>query len=115
MFKLPLLFIAFLPLICNFLVRQRGFKATNFSILVFNAKVGEIRDKATGSTTTCEFQKNFKKNIVFSTCLLIKTLFCKTTLLWGEIYGELLAFDPNLFCENKPSGGKMIQICQILY
>jgi hypothetical protein len=49
-FKLPLMFIAFLLLIRNF-VRQWGFKDTSFSVLVLNAKGGEIKAKAVGSTT----------------------------------------------------------------
>jgi hypothetical protein len=40
----------FLLLIRNF-VRQWGFKDTSFSILVLNAKGGEIKAKAAGSTT----------------------------------------------------------------
>jgi hypothetical protein len=33
------------------------FRVTSFSVLVLNAKGGEIKAKAIGSTTTCEFQK----------------------------------------------------------
>jgi hypothetical protein len=36
---------------------MRFFKATTFSVSVLNAKGGEIKDKATGSITSCEFQK----------------------------------------------------------
>jgi hypothetical protein len=52
-----LVVIAFLLLVRNFLVRQWGLKATSFYVLVLNAKGREIKAKATGSTTTCEFQK----------------------------------------------------------
>jgi hypothetical protein len=45
-------------------------KATSFSILVVNAKGGEIKTKATRSTTTCEFQKVVCVELVF----FIKTL-----------------------------------------
>jgi hypothetical protein len=83
MFKLPLVFIAFLLLIHNFFVRQCGLKATSFSVFVLNAKGVEIKAKATGSTTTCEIQKN-SKIIVFSTCLLIKTLLLQNYSLVGE-------------------------------
>jgi hypothetical protein len=57
LFKLPLVFIAFLLLIHIFGKAMR-FKATNFSILVLNAKGEKLKAKATGSTTSCEFQKN---------------------------------------------------------
>jgi hypothetical protein len=56
---------------------------------VLNAKGGEIKDKATGLTATCEFQKIF----VFSNCLLIKILLWGEKSLWEN--GELLAFDQN--------------------
>jgi hypothetical protein len=46
------------------------FKATSFSILVLNAKGGEIKLKSTGLTTTCVFQKVLCSKLVF----LIKTL-----------------------------------------
>jgi hypothetical protein len=46
-------------------VRQQGFEATNFSVLVLNAKGGEIKVKATGSTATCEFQKLLCLELVF--------------------------------------------------
>jgi hypothetical protein len=46
------------------------FKATCFSVLVLNAKGGEIMAKATGSTVTCVFQKIFCFELVF----LIETL-----------------------------------------
>jgi hypothetical protein len=82
MFKLPLVFIAFLPLISNFFVRQWGLKATSFSILVLNAKGGEIRAKATWSIATCEFLKLLCLVLVFWS----KPSWYKTTLLWGEIF-----------------------------
>jgi hypothetical protein len=46
------------------------FKATCFFVLVLNAKGGEIKAKATGSTATCVFQKIFCFELVF----LIETL-----------------------------------------
>jgi hypothetical protein len=45
------------------------FKATSFSVLVLNAKGGEIKAKATGSTVTCEF----KKVLCFELVFFIKT------------------------------------------
>jgi hypothetical protein len=41
----------------TFLVRQWGSRAKNDPVLVLNAKGGEIKAKANGSVTTCEFQK----------------------------------------------------------
>jgi hypothetical protein len=42
---------------CDF-CEAMGFKRPNSSsVLMFNAKGGEIKAKATGSATTCEFQK----------------------------------------------------------
>jgi hypothetical protein len=41
------------------------FKATSFSVLVLNAKGGEIKAKETGSTTTCVFQKVLWFELVF--------------------------------------------------
>jgi hypothetical protein len=49
---------------------EMRFKATSFSVLMLNAKVGEIKTKATGSTTTCVFQKVLCFELVF----FIKTL-----------------------------------------
>jgi hypothetical protein len=40
-------------------------KATSFSILVLNAKGGEIKVKTTGSTTTCEFSKIIVLILIF--------------------------------------------------
>jgi hypothetical protein len=47
-FSLPLVLFAFFG-------RQCGYKANSSSVLVLNAKGGEINAKATGSATTCEF------------------------------------------------------------
>jgi hypothetical protein len=63
-------FIAFLLLISQFFGEAMRFKATSFSVLVLNAKGGEIKAKATGSTVTCVFQKILCFELVF----LIKTL-----------------------------------------
>jgi hypothetical protein len=41
------------------------FKATTVSVLVLNAKGGEIKANATGSTTTTEFQKVLCIELVF--------------------------------------------------
>jgi hypothetical protein len=41
----------------TFLVRQWGKRANNDPVLVLNAKGGEIKAKANGSATACEFQK----------------------------------------------------------
>jgi hypothetical protein len=46
------------------------FKSSSFSILVLNAKGGEIKVKATGSTATCVFHKVSCFELVF----LIKIL-----------------------------------------
>jgi hypothetical protein len=43
---------------------------------VLNAKGGEIKAKATGSATTCEF---------FKILVVSKPFITKTALLWGEI------------------------------
>jgi hypothetical protein len=51
-------------------VRQWGYEATKFSVLVLNAKGGEIKAKATGSTAICEFQ-NF---CIFELVYLIKII-----------------------------------------
>jgi hypothetical protein len=57
---------------------------------VLNAKGGEIKDKATGSATTCEFFKSFS----------VKILYCKNCSLMGEKFdyekkGAFLVFDQN--------------------
>jgi hypothetical protein len=125
-------------------MRQWGFKTTSFFILVVNAKGGEIKAKATGSTVTYEFQKLLCLNFSFwskPSWLKEEPSNCKTTLLSGRnlSYGKKGSFwiwsklvlenglicktevfwlrskKMNLFCENKPSGGKMIRICQILF
>jgi hypothetical protein len=44
---------------------------------VLNAKGGEIKAKATGSATTCEF---------FKILVVSKPFITKTALLWGEIW-----------------------------
>jgi hypothetical protein len=68
-----------------------GFKGPNSShVLVFNAKGGEIKAKATGSTTTCEFFKSFS----------VRILYCKNRSLMGEKFdygenGEFMVFDQN--------------------
>jgi hypothetical protein len=41
----------------HFFVRQCGLKTISFLVLALNTKVEEIKDKATRSTTTCEFSK----------------------------------------------------------
>jgi hypothetical protein len=63
---------------------------------VLNAKGGENKAKATGSTSTCEFQR-ISKIIVFSTKTLLMqnySLVREKSLIWEK--GELLAFDQNL-------------------
>jgi hypothetical protein len=64
---------------------------------MLNAKGGEIKAKATGSTTTCEFQ-----NLLCSTCLLIKTLLLQNYSLVEEKfdYGKRGSFWL-LICQNK--------------
>jgi hypothetical protein len=62
---------------------------------VLNAKGGEIKAKATGSATTCEFQ-NF--SVVSILVFFIKTLLFQKLLSYeGEIWlwekGEFLVFD----------------------
>jgi hypothetical protein len=58
----------------------------------------KLKAKATGSTTTCEFQKSLCLVLAFCS----KPSYCKTTLLWGggEKFdygeeGEFFAFDQN--------------------
>jgi hypothetical protein len=41
----------------QFFSEAMRFKAASFSVLVLNAKWGEIKAKATGSTATCEFKR----------------------------------------------------------
>jgi hypothetical protein len=60
------------------------------SILVLDAKGGEIKAKATGSATTCEFFNSFS----------VRILYCKNCSLMGEKFdygkkGEFLVFDQN--------------------
>jgi dihydroxyacid dehydratase/phosphogluconate dehydratase len=51
-----------------------GLKGPNSSsVLVLNAKRGEIKAKATRSATTCVSFKSFS----------VRILYCKTALLWG--------------------------------
>jgi hypothetical protein len=50
------------------------------SVLVLNAKGGEIKGKATGSTTTCEFQKFSESILGFWS----KPLYCKNSSLMAE-------------------------------
>jgi hypothetical protein len=66
-------------------------KATSSSILVLNAKGGEIKAKATRSATTCEF---FKKNSVSILVFLSKHSYCKNYSLVGEKfdYGKRESF-----------------------
>jgi hypothetical protein len=57
---------------------------------VLDAKGGEIKAKATGSATTCEFFKSFS----------VRILYCKNCSLMGEKFdygkkGEFLVFDQN--------------------
>jgi hypothetical protein len=47
---------------------------------VLNAKGGEIKSKATGSATTCEFQKNSESILGF----LSKLFYCKNCSTVGE-------------------------------
>jgi hypothetical protein len=106
------------------------FKRPNSSsVLVLNAKGGEIKAKATGSAITCEFQI-FSVSIFgfWSKPFLLQKLlsYAGEILLWekGGVFGvwsTLVLKDilicqnkcsshrdrkMNLFCENKPSGGK---------
>ena len=98
-------------------------------VLVLNAKGGEIKAKANGSANHLWISQNCRVRIfVFDQNPLI----CKNFLLWGRIsimgkggvfgiWSNLLLKDlsiyqnkcvgrsdrkKNLFCENKPSGGK---------
>jgi hypothetical protein len=66
--------------ICNFFGKAKGFKATSFSVLVLNAKGGEIKVKATGTATTCEFLKNLSASILV---FLSKPTYCKKILSCG--------------------------------
>jgi hypothetical protein len=53
---------------------------------VLNAKGGEIKDKATGSTTTCA---NFKILVLVYLIFFIKNpLTAKTALLWGRKFDD---------------------------
>jgi hypothetical protein len=90
----------FLALNSQFLVRQWGFKAASFSVLVLNTKGREINAKATRSTVIYVFQKI----IVFWTCLFYENpvnrkrspLIRKILSCGGQIFlmgkGKLLAF-----------------------
>jgi hypothetical protein len=48
---------------------------------VLNAKGGEIKAKATGSTTTCDFFKNLSMSTL---SFYQNPLIAKTILLWGR-------------------------------
>jgi hypothetical protein len=69
-------------LIHNFGAAMRFLKATSSSIWVLNAKGGEFKAKATGSTSTCEFFKKLSEGIL---SFYQNPLIAKTTLLWGGI------------------------------
>jgi hypothetical protein len=58
------------------------FLANGFSILVLHAKDGEIKAKASRSTTTCEFQKL----LCFEHVFLIKTHLTARGALWLQNY-----------------------------
>ena len=66
------------------------FKATSFSVLVLNAKGGEIKAKETGSTTTCVFQKVLWFELVFFITALFAAkrspLIAKLFSYGGEIF-----------------------------
>jgi hypothetical protein len=75
----------------QFLVSQWGFKATSLSILVLNAKGGEIKGQS-------NYDLWISKTIVFGTCCLLKTLLLQNYSLMGEKFdygkkGDFLAFD----------------------
>jgi hypothetical protein len=55
-------------------------KATSSFVLVLNATGGEIKAKATGSATTCEFFKNLSVSIL--------GFFIKTLILQNFIMGK---------------------------
>jgi hypothetical protein len=55
LFQVTIVFSHCLWFYLQFLARQCGYKANSSSVLVLNAKGGEINAKATGSATTCEF------------------------------------------------------------
>jgi hypothetical protein len=79
-------FIALLLFISQLLVRQWCFKAASFSILVLNAKGGEIK----GQSNRINYHLGISKIIVLSTCFISKPSYCKTTLLWekgGGVFG----------------------------
>jgi hypothetical protein len=59
-------------------VRQWDSRPNSSSVLVLNTKGGEIKDKATGSATTYEFQKLVLVYLVFYQNPFI----AKTALLW---------------------------------
>jgi hypothetical protein len=120
------------------------FNATSFSVFLLNAKGEKLRRKQldqpplvyfkTYYVWTCLFYQNplnSKRSSLITKLLscggatfimgkggafgfLIKTvlkngLICKTKVFWHRSKKMIL------FCENKSSGGKTIQICQILY
>jgi hypothetical protein len=77
-------------------VRQWDSRPNSSSILVLNAKGGEIKAKATGSATTCEFQ-NFSVSILG---FLSKPFYCKNCSLMDEKFdhgkrGSFLTLDQN--------------------
>jgi hypothetical protein len=129
----------------QFLVRQWGFKATSFFYFGAYCQRGEIKVKATRSTTIYKFQKLLSFELVFfdqnpintkRSPLVTKLLSCGGEIFltrkweafgfWSKLvwkmswFAKLKCFNLEVrkvisFCENKPSGGKMIQICQIPY
>jgi hypothetical protein len=75
-------------------VRQLGYRAKNNPILVLNAKGGEIKAKANGSSTTCEFLKTIELELL----IYPKYSYSKNWPLVGENFdygkkGEFLALD----------------------
>jgi hypothetical protein len=59
-------------------MRLKGPK--NDPVLVLNAKGGEIKAKANGSATTCEFLKTIELELL----IWQNTLIAKFDLLWGD-------------------------------
>ena len=75
-------------------MRQRGSRANNDSVLVLNAKGGEIKAKANGSANHLWISKT----VELESLCLIKPSYCKNcSLMGGEFWlwekGEFSAFD----------------------
>jgi hypothetical protein len=71
-----------LGFICNLWQGNGIKKATSSSLLVLNAKGGEVKAKATRSINTCEFFKNLTVSILG---FLSKPSYCKNYSLVGGI------------------------------